>query len=61
MAKHNPVETLIRAGKWSEARKAINKALKAEPDSHWLLTRLGLTYYEQRKYDTSLKYAEQAR
>jgi tetratricopeptide (TPR) repeat protein len=61
MAKLHPVEVLIREEKWPAARKAIRSALKTEPDSHWLLTRLGLTYYEQRDYVTSLKYAEQAR
>ena len=61
MARLNPIEGLIRDEKWSAARKAIKAALKFEPDSHWLLTRLGLTYYEQRDYAASLVHVERAR
>ena len=34
--------------------------LKKEPDNHWLLTRLGLTYYEERAYGASLSYERRA-
>ena len=61
MAKLNPIEALIREEKWPAARKAIKAALKSEPDSHWLLTRLGLTHYEQRDYAAALEWAERAR
>jgi predicted Zn-dependent protease len=61
MAKVDPVERLIREEKWSKARTAINAALKSEPDNHWLLTRLGLTHYEQRDYPKALEYVERAR
>ncbi len=61
MAKLDPIEVLIREAKWAAARKAINTALKFEPDSHWLVTRLGLTYYEQRNYAATLECAERAR
>ena len=30
--------------------------LKSSPNDHWLLTRLGLTYYEERRYKQALKY-----
>lgn len=60
MAKLNPIESLIRANRWTAARKLIRVALKDKPDSHWLLTRLGLTYYEQHKYRIALRYHDQA-
>jgi hypothetical protein len=55
------VESLIRAEKWGTARKVIRTELKKDPDNHWLLTRLGLTYYEERKYKMALRYESQAR
>jgi len=30
------------------------------PEHHWLLTRISLTYSEQRRYAEALKYAERA-
>jgi tetratricopeptide (TPR) repeat protein len=54
------VESLIRAEKWGAARVLIRRRLKQEPRSHWLLTRLGLTYYEQRKYEEALACHEEA-
>ena len=49
------INNLIMAEQWVEARVLIEKALKKEPDSHWLWTQLGETYYEQRKYKKALK------
>src|SRR5881628_249560 len=60
MSKLNPVEALIRGGRWRAARKAIRAELKHTPEHHWLLTRLGTTYYEERKYVTALRYVERA-
>jgi predicted Zn-dependent protease len=54
------VERLIEADKWNEARAELRRRLRAEPKDHWLLTRLSLTYYEQRRYKTALRYAESA-
>ena len=58
--KSKAVETLIRAGKWLPARKAILAALEPKPDNHWLLARLGLTYYELHDYETALSHTERA-
>lgn len=44
------IEKLIDAERWDEARALIEKAFKREPESHWLLTQLAETYYEQGKY-----------
>ncbi len=54
------IEKLIKAENWSAARKAIRLMLRSSPDDHWLLTRLGLTYYEQRRYRQALKYHQRA-
>ncbi len=49
------VETLIEQGAWEEARKLIEQELLREPDNHWLLTQLGVTFYEQGRYRESLR------
>src|SRR5438309_1482364 len=54
------IEDLIAADRWEEAQEAIRMALEAEPSSHWLLARLALTSYEQRRYEEALGLAERA-
>jgi tetratricopeptide (TPR) repeat protein len=54
------IEAAIRAQRWKKARRLIYAELKAKPKSHWLVTRLGLTYYEERAYSKSLSYARKA-
>jgi len=54
------IEALIEKDRWSEARALLRQALKREPRHHWLLTRMSLTYYEQRLYRDALKYSERA-
>ena len=54
------IEQAIQSEQWSTARKLIRASLRQNPDSHWLITRLGLTYYEQHDYQRSLLYCEQA-
>jgi tetratricopeptide (TPR) repeat protein len=49
------IEDLIRDEDWKAARKAIRRELTEDPENHWLLTQLGVTYYEERKYRESLK------
>jgi tetratricopeptide (TPR) repeat protein len=56
----NKIEILIDQEKWSGARKAILAALKQCPEDHWLLTRLGLTHYEERNYKKALEIEEKA-
>jgi predicted Zn-dependent protease len=54
------IEKLIDAEDWKGARRLIRAALRKEPDDHWLLTRLGLTYYEEHNYKKALFYETQA-
>lgn len=54
------IEEAIHSKNWRRARQLIRAELKEKPDSHWLLTRLGLTYYEERAYRKSLSYSRKA-
>lgn len=54
------IEDAIDLENWEEARTLIRNELKRYPRNHWLITRLGLTYYEQRQYKRSLHYSEKA-
>lgn len=54
------LESAIAEGKWSKARGLIKRFLKSEPKNHWLLTRLGLTYYEQFDYPQALSLEKEA-
>ena len=51
------IERLISAEDWPAARRAVRAKLRSSPNDHWLLTRLGLTYYEERRYKQALKYS----
>jgi tetratricopeptide (TPR) repeat protein len=54
------IERCIDDEQWKDARQKIRLALRKEPDDHWLLTRLGLTYYEERNYNRALFYDTKA-
>jgi len=54
------IERAIAANDWPKARRLIRERLREERDNHWLLTRLSLTYYEQKQYRKSLRYVTQA-
>jgi tetratricopeptide (TPR) repeat protein len=54
------IEAAIRSERWKTARRLIRTELKRKPRNHWLLTRLGLTYYEERAYRASLSYSRKA-
>lgn len=55
-----PIEDAIRREDWTEARRLIRADLKKHPQSHWLLSRLALTYYEKRKYKQALAIERKA-
>jgi len=50
------IEDAMAREKWPLARRLIRGRLKQEPTNHWLLSRLALTYYEQRQYRKALQY-----
>lgn len=54
------IELAIKYEKWQKARNLITAALIKKPDSHWLLTRLSTTYYEEKKYKKALTYVKRA-
>lgn len=54
------IEHEIARENWVNARKLITAELRKDPDSHWLLTRLSLTYYEQFKYTKALELTTRA-
>lgn len=52
---------MFKEGNWKGARKVLLKLLKDYPEDHWLLTRLSVTYYEEKNYLKALEYVEKAR
>ena len=59
-ANNDKIERAIERENWDTARQLIMDNLAAEPDNHWLLTRLSTTYYEQQQYEMALKFARKA-
>ncbi len=54
------INALFEKEEWARARGLIERALAKAPDDHWLLTRLGTTYYEERDYVRALELAQKA-
>jgi tetratricopeptide (TPR) repeat protein len=54
------IEKTIEIEDWTKARKIIRTELKRDSKNHWLITRLGLTYYEQKQYKRALTYSKKA-
>jgi tetratricopeptide (TPR) repeat protein len=52
------INDLFRREDWATARKLLKEELKKDPENHWLLTQLGVTFYEQRRYVQALKLIE---
>jgi tetratricopeptide (TPR) repeat protein len=52
---NDTIDDLFEREKWKEARKLLQEASKKDPESHWMLTQLGVTYYEQRRYEEALE------
>lgn len=60
LAVGKEIETYLDREAWSKARKLILCELKKKPHSHWLLTRLSTTYYEEHKYSKALVISKKA-
>lgn len=54
------IEKAIKREDWKETRRLVRAALRRQPDSHWLLARLAITYYEVFDYEHALTIGEQA-
>ncbi len=59
-SRGSSVERLIAAERWREARASLRRLLADQPDDHWLLARLALTYYEQGAYRRALEIESRA-
>lgn len=60
MSRGKRIAKLFEQEEWGEARELLLRELANDPSDHWLLTRLGTTYYEERQYAKALELAEQA-
>jgi tetratricopeptide (TPR) repeat protein len=49
------IDDLFRRGAWEKARKALEKERQKDPENHWVLTQLGVTFYEQQRYEEALQ------
>ena len=54
------VEDLLEKEAYTEARPVIRRALRADPEDHWLWSCLATTYYEKGNYRRSLEYEAKA-
>lgn len=50
------INDLFRRCDWEKARTLLERALEADPEDHWLMTQLGVTFYEQRRYEEALPF-----
>lgn len=55
------INRLFELEKWGAARRLLEKDLKEDPTNHWVLTQLGATLYEQRRYRAALKLFQKSR
>lgn len=53
-------EKYLFTGKLGQARKIYMQILKKHPLDHWLLSRVGTTYYEEMNYSKALQYSLKA-
>jgi len=60
-AINDRINDLFRKERWNEARKLLEKELTKEPENHWLLTQIGVTLYEARRYKQALRLLERSR
>ena len=50
------ITDLFRREEWERARELLEKEREKNPKSHWILTQLGVTLYEQRAYRKALEF-----
>src|SRR5437667_9074470 len=49
------IDGLFARREWGEARRLLEKEREKDPENHWVLTQLGVTFYEQHRYREALK------
>jgi tetratricopeptide (TPR) repeat protein len=49
------IDRLFQHCKWEKARQLLEAERKKDPQDHWLLTQLAVTFYEQRQYAKALR------
>jgi tetratricopeptide (TPR) repeat protein len=49
------INHFFKSSAWLEARKLLEAERKKDPDNHWLITQLGVTFYEQKQYTKALR------
>lgn len=55
------IERLIQQDRWAEVRLGIRHLLREEGGAdHWLMARMGLAYYEERRYREALEWSRRA-
>lgn len=58
MAKNSlnaTIDLLFKKGRWPEARALLEKEREKQPNDHWVLTQLGVAFYEERRYSEALQ------
>src|SRR3990172_5505124 len=55
------INALFRRGDWEKARRLLEKERERDPHNHLLLTQLGVTFYEQRRYEDALQLFQESR
>lgn len=53
--RNSKIEAHFQREEWEKARTLLEREREQDPANHWLLTQLGVTFYEQRRYDDALK------
>ncbi len=49
------IDMLFKKGRWPEARALLEKEREKQPSDHWVLTQLGVAFYEERHYREALQ------
>jgi tetratricopeptide (TPR) repeat protein len=59
--KTSEIDELLARGRWAQARKLLAAQRQNDPTNHWVITQIGVCFYERRKYQTALEYFVEAR